>query len=408
MANQRLLSARLRFSPQLSNPNPSRSVVLAGTGETDSSGDSYYGLGILRSADAGQTWTLITQDVTGIYSFAGLGFSHIAFSTASPNQVVAAAASASEGILEGLENPLTANRGLYHSTDAGLSWSRANISDAGVTIAPASVTSVVYNSAAGLFYAAVRFHGIYSSPDGSNWARLSFQPGVGLNAAVCPAQAVLPSGCPIYRGEIAVVTSPPTQPTRDEMYVWYVDANNADQGIWKSVNGGGSWNQLNDSGITNCGDFFGGCGTAQGSYNLALAAVPNGSATDLYAGATNLYKCTITNAIVLSIANPGKPNLPRSERGDDFKHTARDIPDFNQRFQPWRAGQDPNSEPDGGRITRLQPEYCEPIAHCCSELSRDFQREPHRRKWVQQCSRTELRCGRASELRGESDKRSSV
>jgi len=289
----------IAIQPQLSNPNPSRSVVLAGTGETDSSGDSYYGLGILRSADAGQTWTLITQDVTGIHSFAGLGFSHIAFSTASPNQVVAAAASASEGILEGLENPLTANRGLYHSTDAGLSWSRANISDAGVTIAPASVTSVVYNSAAGLFYAAVRFHGIYSSPDGSNWARLSLQPGVGLNAAVCPAQAVLPSGCPIYRGEIAVVTSPPTQPTRDEMYVWYVDANNADQGIWKSVNGGGSWNQLNDSGITNCGDFFGGCGTAQGSYNLALAAVPNGSATDLYAGATNLYKCTITNAAPL-------------------------------------------------------------------------------------------------------------
>src|SRR6266403_427902 len=40
----------IAIQPQLSNPNPSRSVVLAGTGETDSSGDSYYGLGILRSA----------------------------------------------------------------------------------------------------------------------------------------------------------------------------------------------------------------------------------------------------------------------------------------------------------------------------------------------------------------------
>ena len=32
-------------------------VILVGTGETNSSGDSYYGLGILRSADGGSTWT---------------------------------------------------------------------------------------------------------------------------------------------------------------------------------------------------------------------------------------------------------------------------------------------------------------------------------------------------------------
>ena len=49
----------------LANPNPANSVILAGTGETDSSGDSYYGLGILRSADGGQSWVLIPQDSTG-------------------------------------------------------------------------------------------------------------------------------------------------------------------------------------------------------------------------------------------------------------------------------------------------------------------------------------------------------
>ncbi len=37
---------------QLSNPDPTKSVVLAGTGETNSSEDSYYGLGILCSSDA--------------------------------------------------------------------------------------------------------------------------------------------------------------------------------------------------------------------------------------------------------------------------------------------------------------------------------------------------------------------
>src|SRR5206468_5631497 len=75
----------IAVQPQLGIPNPANSVVLAGTGETNSSGDSYYGLGILRSADAGQTWVLIPQDASGTHSFAGLGFSQIAFSTANPN-----------------------------------------------------------------------------------------------------------------------------------------------------------------------------------------------------------------------------------------------------------------------------------------------------------------------------------
>ena len=286
----------IAIQPQLSIPDPTKSVVLAGTGETNSSGDSYYGLGMLRSADGGQNWTLISGDVSGTHSFAGLGFSQIAFSSANPNFVVAAAASASQGILEGLENPAASNRGLYYSTDAGLSWQAASVNDASASISPASATSVAYSSAAATFYATIRFHGLYSSPDGINWSRLTSQPGSGLGAASCPAQTILPSSCPIYRGGIAVVPNRAGQSGLGEMYVWYVDASDGDQGIWQSVDGGATWRQINDSGITNCGDFFGGCGTAQGSYNLALAAVPNGTATDIYAGAQNLYKCTITNA----------------------------------------------------------------------------------------------------------------
>ena len=57
---------------------------------------------------------------------------------------------------------------------------------------------------------------------------------------------------------------------------------------------GTSWTEIDDAGIINCGDQLG-CGTEQGSYNLELAAVPNGDSgvTDLYAGAINLYKCEI-------------------------------------------------------------------------------------------------------------------
>src|SRR5439155_238826 len=165
---------------QPGNTDPTKSVILVGTGETNSSMDSYYGLGILRSADAGNTWALITQDSSGTH------------------------------------------------------------------------------------------------------------PG-GLRTFACQTTPAS-QGCPIYRGEFAVV------PGRNEMYVWYVDENENDQGIWQTTDGGNTWTQLDDSGITNCGDFSGGCGTAQGSYNLELAAVPNGlTATDLYAGAINIYKCTISS-----------------------------------------------------------------------------------------------------------------
>ena len=43
---------------QPGNNNANNSVILVGTGETNSSADSYYGLGILRSANAGSTWAL--------------------------------------------------------------------------------------------------------------------------------------------------------------------------------------------------------------------------------------------------------------------------------------------------------------------------------------------------------------
>lgn len=283
----------IAVQPQSTSPDPNKSIVLAGTGETNSSVDSYYGLGILRSTDGGAHWTLISQDVSGTHSFAGIGFSQIAFSKANPRLVVAAAASASQGLLEGVESPLGTNRGLYYSTDAGATWNAATISDSGGTVSGASATSVAFNAASGKLYAAVRYHGFYASTDGAHWARLATQPGSGLGTAACPVQAIQPSTCPIYRGVISVVPNRAGPSGLGEMYVWYVDDTDADHGIWSSTNGGVSWSQVDDSGITNCGDFFGGCGTAQGSYNLSLAAVPNGAATDLYAGATNLYKCMI-------------------------------------------------------------------------------------------------------------------
>jgi hypothetical protein len=278
------------------NTDPTQTVILAATGEADNSADSYFGLGILLSTDAGGTWTLISTANSGALSLSGLGGTRMAFSTASgqTSTVVSAMATTSEGMVDGAVTVNT-TRGLYTSLDAGQTWNYDPLVDPGGATDATSATSVDYNASAGLFFAAIRYHGFYSSPDGVTWTRLAVQPGgAALSTTACPPQSTSNGyACPIYRAEITVV------PGRNEMYAWYIslaaNGNPVDDGIWQSLNGGASWTSIPDTTITNCGDIDG-CGVQQGAYNLELLATPNGAATDLYAGAINLYKCGINSA----------------------------------------------------------------------------------------------------------------
>jgi len=261
---------------------PSGGVVLVGTGEPDSAIDSYYGVGILRSTDGGANWSLIPSGDAGGHSFVGSGFTKFAWSTAQTGTVVASTAQAFRGVDEGRINGNTTN-GLYLSTDSGLTWAYQSLTDGS---APISATDVVYNASAGKFFAAIRYHGVYSSTNGTSWTRLATQPSSVLTLTNCPTNTN--PNCPMYRGQLAVV------PGRNEMYFWFVNSNDTDEGIWRSTNGGGAWTKIDESGLTVCGDPFG-CGTQQAFYNLEIAAVADGSATDLYAGTINLYKCKLAS-----------------------------------------------------------------------------------------------------------------
>lgn len=294
-------------------------LLLVGTGEPNSSTDSYYGLGILRSTDGGSSWQLITSANGGLRPFHGLAFSKIAFSTDNPNIVVAATAAASGGITVGAEIPpnsaascnvagATATcRGLYYSYDSGLTWNQATMVDPGNTTPDnGSSSSVIYNPQQHKFYAASRAHGIYVSADGITFTRMGAdpfgfsQPASALNTTNCPTSPTNLATCPLYRAEIAQV------PGRDEMYVWYVDSSKVplNGGIYQTKDGGKTWVALSVSGINSCGDTQG-CGTAQGDYNLTLAALPNGAtATDVYAGAINLFRCQINSNNPTCAANP--------------------------------------------------------------------------------------------------------
>jgi hypothetical protein len=104
-------------------------VVLAGTGDPNDALDSYYGAGILRSTDAGNTWSLIvtTKDFesglsSGDFSFAGKGFAGFAWSTVNPQVVVAAVSQAEEWGLVDVHTPLDGYEGIYYSNDSGATW----------------------------------------------------------------------------------------------------------------------------------------------------------------------------------------------------------------------------------------------------------------------------------------------
>jgi large repetitive protein len=261
--------------------------ILVGTGEAHNSADSYYGMGFLLSEDGGASWIVKDSTVSGD-PLHGLGITRIAFSTDNPNFVVATAAVAATAVRLGAETGGAAARGIYYSYDAGETWRKAGVQDPGTgPVTSASANSVVYNSANHTFYVNLRFHGFYSSTDGANWIRLANQPGgTLLSQAACPTQ---PSqNCPLFRAEMSVV------PGRNEMYVWIVDSFSKNRGIFQTLDGGANWTQVPTTSMQNCGDAFG-CDAEQGIYNLSLAAVPDGSITDLYAGAVNLFKCRITS-----------------------------------------------------------------------------------------------------------------
>jgi photosystem II stability/assembly factor-like uncharacterized protein len=79
------------------------SIIYAGTGEATYSGVSYYGRGLLKSTDAGNSWAHITNGLP--YS---TYFSRLKIRPNHPQELIAALGS----------------RGLYRSTNGGINWSQ--------------------------------------------------------------------------------------------------------------------------------------------------------------------------------------------------------------------------------------------------------------------------------------------
>jgi hypothetical protein len=295
-------------------------VVLAGTGDPNDASDSFYGGGLLRSADGGLTWSLIQNSddgTAGNHSFNGLGFAGFAWSSTAPGTVVAAVSQSAEGALVNAVDTTNSVMGLYYSTDAGVTWQMSTILDGsqivqtplptGADIGGRAATAVVWNPVRQRFYAAIRYHGYYESADGATWTRLAHQPGTGLTTTACPTApgTIGSASCPIFRGALAI------QPATGDMFALTVDSNNFDQGLWQDVC------SLSGTSCTNTSVSFGnqlvsspmevGNGSTvipQADYNLALSAVSakgSGSTQDtlLFAGTIDLYRCSLAAGCVL-------------------------------------------------------------------------------------------------------------
>ena len=286
-------------------------VVLAGTGDPNDATDSWYGAGLLRSADHGNTWTLIATSTAPSgeeYSFLGNAFAGFAWSTVNPGVVVAAVTQSEYGLVTQTTMP-SSILGLYYSQDAGQTWQLATIEDGTQVIESSQMpvtggnaaTAVVWNPIRQSFYAAVRYHGYYSSPDGVTWTRLVNQPGANLTTEMCPpnAGASGSEACPIFRGALAV------QPATGDLFALTVDANNLDQGLWQdacNLTAGQCASptvlfatQIADQAL----DSTSGDGTIpEGDYNLWLAAVPSQQDTLLFAGTADIWKCSLANSCV--------------------------------------------------------------------------------------------------------------
>jgi photosystem II stability/assembly factor-like uncharacterized protein len=139
-------------------------TIYVGTGEPNFSQDSYYGDGIFKSTDGGQTWTA----GTGV-DFTGSAISKLLVDPDNPQVLLAAVTEGGVYSNDNLAVDVPAI-GIVRSTDNGQTWSRAYSGDH-------SGLDLVYDASRKAFYAAIRSQGIFQSTDqGESWAVLPRQP----------------------------------------------------------------------------------------------------------------------------------------------------------------------------------------------------------------------------------------
>jgi len=239
-----------------------QATLYVGTGEGNYSADSYAGVGIYKSIDSGRTWT----GPYGSALLASRGVNSIVVDRSNPNNVLAVTGSGLFGIA-GEPGPTLPPRGIFRSTDGGLTWAKMTTQQANDPMSRLLQDPAVDTRfwAAGMVFANSPGGGLQRSDDGGvTWTQVA---GTG---GLPPLDAAGSWG----RAWIAGAKDPVSGHA-----VLYVGNSQANPGIgngkvFKSADGGTSWTELTAA--------RGYC-QKQCSYDLALAAEP-GDPNVLYTG----------------------------------------------------------------------------------------------------------------------------
>ncbi len=234
--------------------------VFVGTGEANSSGDSFNGTGLYKSPDGGQTWIHLGLENTK-------HINRIVFNPDNSDVIFVAA-------MGGLFSADT-SRGVYRTTDGGQTWEKVLF----VSDSTGCIDLAINPQNPNIVYAAMwerirhPWHrrvggptsGIYRSTDGGDtWELLT-------NG--------LPSGNNVGRIGLAISQSNP-----DILYAIYADDPGHFMGVYKTVDGGNSWYRVNDSELS---DLF----SSYGWYFGNIRVNPN-NPNDVYAMGLHLYRST--------------------------------------------------------------------------------------------------------------------
>jgi photosystem II stability/assembly factor-like uncharacterized protein len=256
-------------------------ILYAGTGEGNYAGDSYYGNGVLKSKDGGNTWSLCGND-----TFSLARFSRLTVNPITPDIVFAAITSS--------DNPRVAS-GVYRSDDGGVNWTRMkrglpSIRNQGATDIVLDPTNP--STAFAAFYGS----GIYKTSQANSvdplWKKLNV---TGLN----PNE--------FSRISLGISQSSP-------QIIYALVADNSDDAIinkfYRTIDGGNSWERIPLPGRANSSPWEDDSIGGQGFYNLNVAVAPT-TPDIVYLSGVSLWKAvrnTATNK--WTITDIGKPIHP--------------------------------------------------------------------------------------------------
>ena len=247
-----------------SNPD----IIYAGTGEQNFSGDSYYGCGVLKSVNGGQSWT-----ETGTIQNT-LGNRRVRISRVVVDKTTANTPSAV--VMAGTD------AGIFRSADAGATWTRVSADPLGPSGAITDLVADTTNG--GVFYAANgdigggQRNGVYKSQDGgATWTRVFQTANAGrINLAISAS-----SPGTVYAAIQTALNAP---------------SGGALLGIWRTTNGGAAWTQQHTANSSLCSE--------QCWYDMVIAVDPTNPNT-VYLGGFSLHKST-TGATTSSFQDIGQ------------------------------------------------------------------------------------------------------